>query len=468
MTTIIMNTLGLHTLSMMPLNIFNSNTLQLALWIVLGIVVLLIVSWLYDCYVTRKERKRQAKEDSDLYWHTRSNYDDYYIPEKSEDYRDEVRYLRANGGQPLRSLNHRSVRLVNLPFVPYRGEVIYVENKYQVAANRYVRENMNMIRKYVESHGFSFVYLPDVRPTKEMVRNTLECMMPEGVDPEVMQRLDATKVGTLKSTFLLDFMHNPDHRDMFPSGFAWYNRSEADDDGRSTYIYDVITFDGEEALHHPEWMMKKVCLHLGHSKGHTEFAAVYCMKKENPAEASFETEATKLLESVRAQLEKARLMGVSEALIAQYVVPSINPSRMTITHDLRIWLNDWNCEVVMEPLNKAVYLLFLRHPEGIMFKCLSDYRHELNAIYQAVKTHKNDIDNRMKHRNVLSIVPKGVVNTTNPLHNAINEKCARIREAFLLAVHESVVDLYAVTGQSGEPKGIRLSRSMVTWEKHDE
>ncbi len=36
----------------------------------------------------------------------------------------------------------------------------------------------------------------------------------------------------------------------------------------------------------------------------------------------------------------------------------------------------------MPPLPKAVYLLFLRHPEGIRFK---DYQEELTAIYHSMK-----------------------------------------------------------------------------------
>ena len=50
---------------------------------------------------------------------------------------------------------------------------------------------------------------------------------------------------------------------------------------------------------------------------------------------------------------------------------------MVITTDLRVILTDYgNMEIKMEPINKAVFLLFLRHPEGIVFKYLPDYRNE--------------------------------------------------------------------------------------------
>ena len=42
-------------------------------------------------------------------------------------------------------------------------------------------------------------------------------------------------------------------------------------------------------------------------------------------------------------------------------------------------------EITMEPLIKAVFLLFLKHPEGIMFKELPEYRRELAEIYGRIK-----------------------------------------------------------------------------------
>lgn len=74
----------------------------------------------------------------------------------------------------------------------------------------------------------------------------------------------------------------------------------------------------------------------------------------------------------------------------------------------------------MEPINKAVYLLFLRHPEGFLFKHLPDYRKELSEIYQTIKP--QGLNERAL---------KSIEDVTNPLLNSISEKCARIRSAFI-------------------------------------
>lgn len=129
-------------------------------------------------------------------------------------------------------------------------------------------------------------------------------------------------------------------------------------------------------------------------------------------------------------------------------------SRITITKDCTVLLTDYdNKEVKMEPMTKAVYLLYLRHPEGIAFKQLPDYRRELADIY-----------NRIKPLGLNDRVLKSIEDVTNPLLNSINEKCSRVKAAFLPLVDASLVDHYYIIGKGGEEKKIILPRNLVIWE----
>ena len=128
-------------------------------------------------------------------------------------------------------------------------------------------------------------------------------------------------------------------------------------------------------------------------------------------------------------------------------------SRLTIAKDCTIKLSDYNKEVKMEPIVKAIYILFLNHPEGIVFKHLPDYRKELVDIYQKIKPFG------LTERAIRSIE-----DVTNPLLNSINEKCSRVRAAFQAEVDPMFLEQYAITGKSGDAKKITLSRDMVTWE----
>lgn len=128
-------------------------------------------------------------------------------------------------------------------------------------------------------------------------------------------------------------------------------------------------------------------------------------------------------------------------------------SRLTITKGGTVLLTDYNKEVRMEPLTKAVYLLFLKHPEGIAFKALPDYRKELAELYATIKP--LGLNDR---------VIKSIEDVTNPLLNSINEKCSRVKAAFLSEVDTSLADQYYITGKGGEPKKVTLPRKLIIWE----
>ena len=96
------------------------------------------------------------------------------------------------------------------------------------------------------------------------------------------------------------------------------------------------------------------------------------------ADESFSDDIEKLMGDVKRKIEYLRYSGVSQWALEQLVKPEIRLSKLVVTDDCRIILPDYNnMEIVMQPLVKSVYLLFLRHGEGILFKHLPDYRDEL-------------------------------------------------------------------------------------------
>ena len=132
---------------------------------------------------------------------------------------------------------------------------------------------------------------------------------------------------------------------------------------------------------------------------------------------------------------------------------AIKLSKLRIAKDGTILLADYQKEVKMEPIVKAVYLLFLNHPEGIAFKFLPDYRKELTDLYQKIKP-----------LGLTERAIRSIEDVTNPLLNSINEKCSRIRAAFMPEVDSTLLEQYIITGKSGEEKKILLSRDLVVWE----
>ena len=126
-----------------------------------------------------------------------------------------------------------------------------------------------------------------------------------------------------------------------------------------------------------------------------------------------------LLEELRIEAAKAKL------------------SRLVITKDYRFILEDYHKEVELQPVHKAVYLLFLAHPEGIEFKRLAEYREELTRYYMATAK----IMDKEK-------VMESVDHLINPLDNAINEKCSRIKKVFLELMDEYTASYYIISSHT--------------------
>ena len=126
-----------------------------------------------------------------------------------------------------------------------------------------------------------------------------------------------------------------------------------------------------------------------------------------------------LLEELRIEAAKGRL------------------SRLIITDDYRFILEDYHKEVELQPVHKAVYLLFLAHPEGIEFKRLADYREELARYYMATAK----IMDKEK-------VMESVDHLIDPLDNAINEKCSRIKKVFLELMDEYTASYYIISSHT--------------------
>ena len=160
-----------------------------------------------------------------------------------------------------------------------------------------------------------------------------------------------------------------------------------------------------------------------------------------------------LVEEVKVTVQKLKDLGMTEKGITTLLHSEQPLVKLIVSKNYRIYLGDCRVEVRMEPIVKAVYLLFLKHPEGILFKRLPDYREELTEIYLKLKPYG------MTDRTLQSIE-----DVTNPTLNSINEKCSRIKAAFLEHVDDSIAEQYYIAGKSGDAKRIALSRNLVVWE----
>lgn len=183
-------------------------------------------------------------------------------------------------------------------------------------------------------------------------------------------------------------------------------------------------------------------------------------KEVNSADNNFNSQhwgedTDDLIQEVREKIALLRQRGVAEHILESLLRPqnTYTISGMVITKDYKIILPHYNnMEIKMEPLAKAVYLLFLNHPKGILFKNLPDYRKELTKIY--AKLRPNGLTEKAK---------QSIIDVTNPLSNSINEKCARIRGAFVSQMDNMLAKYYYIDGVRAKPKSIKLNRKLVKY-----
>jgi hypothetical protein len=130
-------------------------------------------------------------------------------------------------------------------------------------------------------------------------------------------------------------------------------------------------------------------------------------------------------------------------------------SRLVVDGHYKIRLPDYdNMEIQMTPLPKTLYLLFLLHHEGINFHDLVDHKKELLYIYGQVTNSSSTREIR-----------KRIDELTDMTKNSVNDKCSRIKEAFVSRMDNMVARNYYISGFRKERKKILLNHNMVIFEK---
>ena len=367
-------------------------------------------------------------------------------------------------------------------------ELIYVASEEDPVLSDLFEKNPEVIEGWGKMIGFHVIYLPLLmkRLADEKV---LKYRAPYLSDAEVA-------TASIGNDFILKHLENPDDRKLISQGFMRtedIHRSGGKDQAINRF-YPISSASSEPIADQLHRIGKQIALegHKGHgsrfqidekrlddyqkaslppSKSKSSKPNVYydewdaCEDMGASVTPSFDADqhfnsqqmgenTDDLIEEIKERIAKLRQRGIAEYILEQLIHPDDRLSRLVITKDYRIVLPDYNnMEIKMEPLVKAVYLLFLKHPEGLLFKHLPDYRKELTAIY-----------NKLKPYGLTDRALQSIEDVTNPLLNSINEKCARIRGAFVGQFDNYMAKNYYIDGVRGEAKKISLPRNLVIWE----
>ena len=355
----------------------------------------------------------------------------------------------------------------NMPFEPAAGQVIYMESSYNKKMNSFIRNNYEWLQTTFIRRGMTFCYMPML--TEELIRYNAPYISKSDrkmhVDnvPSLADYAVGTDTIAPALFFALDIPVKDDEGNMVMQyvniDTCWYIST------KTTFlklIDEIKSVANKQNRHYLEIERRKrqeeVAYFSDQQSSDSEDCGIRFRKTrvchEYDADFNFNEESRRLVEEIRERINALQKMGTSTLFLHNLINEEAKLSRLRIIKDYRIFLVDYNnMEINMSLLPKAVYLLFLRHPEGIRFKELSDYYQELLDIYKTMKPYG------LTDKNIKSI--KDITDSTN---NSINEKCARVREAFLKNFDERLADHYTINGERGEAKRISLDRNLVIWD----
>lgn len=399
-----------------------------------------------------------------------------------------------------------SIAFKNLPFEPEKRQVIYVENQYDERINAVIKRNYEQIKWTFKQANLDFVYLPmffNDEETKEKILYYAPYLTS-----------DIIEKAELRSSYLLRYMCHIENKEKIMPSFLYAPSKEDDEwifqglsidfaeeeDANFIKGIDSLVFDVEEELARKQQKSEsrsdedkendvRFSLVDGNEQNSSKaeysstpdmrgklgkwlssFQKKYILEEEEDQELIYEPSLSTLndineedvrdtLEELERNIERLRLLGIPLSAIAEFVAKYETVSRLLLTNDLRILLPDYNNrEVEMGPLYKAVYFLFLNHPEGIVLKHLEEYHRELVNYYLQTSQRKELTPRMIDSINSLEY----------PGNNSINYTLSRIKQYFKCTIDEHLAKNYYIVGRPGEPYKIALDNIIVEWEEEYE
>lgn len=341
------------------------------------------------------------------------------------------------------------VRIKGKQFYLAPNQVVYYDPNGISEFSSYIEMHLNEIKDWFHEIDYEFCYIPDICKhfTDEQIRYLFPNWKGDNVallGNDLLKSWLVKQFSKIGAGFLrLENVLNKTYKFFALAPFDTMSLEE------QMKLYKPILFENlnECSLNHDDQIRFSI------SKA-GENDALYSVfeKKMSFADNNFSDE--EISAEIKRFVEQLHTDGFKEFVLRCMVPIEEKLSRIVISPKYEIVLPDYgNKNIEMSPLPKAVFLLFLKHPEGLYFKDLVDYKDELHGIYE-----------KITNRTSSMVIGDSIDKVTDPTQNAINEKCSRIREAFLKQMDERLAKSYYITGFKSERKRIALPRNLVVWQ----
>ena len=363
--------------------------------------------------------------------------------------------------------------------------ILFIEDARDDILNDYILRNLDNFNKRLQAKGFQLIYFPTLQWINSSLQKSIldliryrQPLLYSLSDNE----LDLAVAIILKKITPKEFYEMVVEALELPyfKKPSLLRNISLNDEEVSTFTYKAIEYSTAADLDRFfNWYLEQI-------KIRKDSQDIYYSLAKPPADYDadwhFSTEGKQLSEELKQKIDSLKDEGKYGALVEaiMYMLETIKDDKPEIIDKVRPLLEKrkllesrvvlspividkhyniflpafGNQEVKMHALPKTVYLLFLRYPKGIRFKELYQHKTELLEIY-------NKVTNKYEKEEIERAIDD-LVDMTKP---SINQKCARIREAFRTIMDEHIAKHYYIDGMNGEPKSIALSPDLITIQK---
>lgn len=340
------------------------------------------------------------------------------------------------------------------PFVPTCKEVIYIPFSGSSRIDDFFKRNLDEVKAlFMEKLKYTFIYIPDlVKKYGEI--ETLRYYHPLAENPS------AETIHFVEQELINSLLHNDDGKKMTPGLVHFmqtelFREFEGEHQGCFEFSYFPLKEDSDAN------MMATLCdyvAHCGEAYGHINYGHSDIWKYSE-ADRSFYSAQEMYFDLFKDKDVRGITRYVLDNLVDEHKISHIE---VLATGD--ILLSDYGIKIEMCPVAKAIYLLFLRHPEGIVFANLPQYSDELAIICEQLCITKDED---------LQVAAYSL----NPDLDLIDQICGEIYSNFREKLDKKTAAPYIIQAspydfeienrmpylEIGEPKKILLDRNLVIW-----
>lgn len=322
-------------------------------------------------------------------------------------------------------------------------QVLYIEEEYNEDINLFIRQNLSIIKQLFLQYDLEFIYLPNIiqQPNFKYFiayNNPNETNFERPISiKNITGSVTKTILNASINTIFIDIKSLK-----LPNSPALLMKAEGRNDSHYQYFV-AIKFD-INAISELWDQFNLFAYKLAHKN---ELPPCDCRFYVEPCSARIEypNDIKELIDEVKQKIEilqsRGYLITLMDTLFSQ-----INLSPVRVDKEGVITLPDYELEIKMPPLSRALYILYLLHPKGISFLTLHEHQKLLINIYLT-------ISNRANYDSLI----KSILDLTNPNSNSFHEKCSRIKNSFLIHFNNYIAQNYYISSYyEGGPKHIPI------------